>query len=492
VRGRRAAHVRSGILGLAIAATALLTPSSPAVGPADAATLTVNLQPVVTSGLSSPVFMTHSGDARLFVVEQPGRIRIVNGGSLLATPFLDIRSIVSCCGERGLLGLAFHPDYATNGRFFVYYTNNGGSLVIAEVRRSASDPNRADAGSLKALMTIPHPSFGNHNGGMLAFGPDGRLYAGTGDGGSSGDPDENAQDLGSRLGKILRLNVDVPGTVSAAPGNPFLGVAGDDYIWSYGLRNPWRFSFDRATGDLWIGDVGQNRWEEIDRALASAGGGKGVNWGWDVMEGKHCHEPSSGCSTSGKALPYVEYSHSLGCSVTGGYAYRGSASSVLNGRYLYGDYCSGRIWYVSTTNPAVGSQLLDTSLNITSFGEDVNGELYVVDHGGGVYRIDAGTGVVDRRAGADRYATAAAISAASFAPGVPVVFIATGQSYPDALAGGPAAAKEGGPLLLVRSFIPLATANELQRLGPARIVVLGGAGVVSAAVATGLGAYTED
>jgi hypothetical protein len=346
--------------------------------------LSVNAQnlavtPVIT-GLDQPLGVVHAGDSRLFILQQRGTIVIWDGTRVLPTPFLDIRSLVSCCGERGLLGLAFHPQYKTNGILFVYYTNTLGDITISRYRVS-SDPDRADATTATVILTINHRQFANHNGGQLQFGPDGYLYAGTGDGGSGGDPSNNAQSRSSLLGKILRLDVStVPYSVPAS--NPF-----HDEIWAYGLRNPWRFSFDRATGDLWIGDVGQNLYEEIDLQRAASIGGE--NYGWRRMEGLHCFNPSSGCSDPSFVAPIAEYSHSDGsCSVTGGYRYRG-VFTRMKGIYFYGVYCTGMIWGATenANGTWTGTKMLDTTMSITSFGEDANGELYVVDQRGVVYRI---------------------------------------------------------------------------------------------------------
>ena len=495
IGGRDAARPLRVALSAFAALATLVASFGPAAPAAAAATPVLQLVPVVTTGLASPVLVTHAGDARLFVVEQAGRIRIVSGGALLATPFFDITGPVLDGGERGLLGLAFHPQYAANGRFFVFYTRSDGDLQISEFRRSAGDPNLADGGSERELLRIEHSSNTNHNGGMLAFGPDGKLFIATGDGGGGGDPLGSGQDIGSRLGKILRIDVDPANPAdpyAVPPDNPFVGVAGDDLAWSYGLRNPWRFSFDRSAGDLWIGDVGQTMWEEVNRATAGSGRGRGVNFGWNLMEGLHCYNAAT-CNQAGLTTPLAEYQHGSGdCSVTGGYVYRGAASPTLTGLYLFGDYCSGRIWSVVAGGPSAQAPtlLLDTPHTISSFGEDVTGEVHVVAHGGGIYRLRA-TGTVTRLAGPDRYATAAAISAATYAPGVPVAFIATGENYPDALAGGPAASVSGGPVLLVRATsIPPPVSAELARLGPGRIVVLGGPSVVSDGVAASLQAYT--
>ena len=368
------------------------------IGSADArAVATVVLTPVV-SGLDAPVFVTSpkDGTGRLFIVEQGGRVRVIKNGILLATPFLDISDKLATGGERGLLVLAFHPNYRTNGRFYVYFTRKGdGDIAINEYHRSTTDPDIATRVNGRRIITIDHP-YANHNGGRIAFGPDGYLYVGTGDGGSAGDPGNRAQSLSSLLGKMLRINVN--GTVGARQyknpaSNPFVGRYGRNEIWSRGLRNPWGWSFDRVTGDLWIGDVGQNRYEEIDRSRVSTSStsrGRGVNYGWRVMEGRHCFKPSSGCNKSGKVVPVVEYTHGEGCSVTGGYVYRGTAVPALAGRYLFGDYCSGSIWTIPRTapTPATKTLLLSTSLNISSFGEDERGELYVLDIAGTLYRFE--------------------------------------------------------------------------------------------------------
>lgn len=343
----------------------------------------------VTGGVLNPVAITHAGDSRLFITLQDGRIVIWNGTQLLAQPFLDIRNRVLSGGERGLLSVAFHPQYAQNGLFFVDYTNTVGDTVIARFNVSPTDPNRADPNSFVHLMTIQQP-FANHNGGQLAFGPDGYLYIGMGDGGSGGDPGNRAQNLLDLLGKILRIDVNAP-TYTVPPSNPFVGQSSKrNEIWAYGLRNPWRFSFDRATGDLWIADVGQGSWEEIDFQPATSIGGE--NYGWRKMEGTHCFNPTSNCSEPGFVMPIAEYSHSGGaCSATGGYVYRGGRSPRLHGTYLFGDYCNGVIrgtFRDATTGVATTRVLLDTPLTISTFGEDMNGELYVADYNNGVlYRL---------------------------------------------------------------------------------------------------------
>jgi len=338
--------------------------------------VTIKAEPVVT-GLSSPVDITHAGDGsgRLFITLQGGRVVIFDGVQILSPPFLDINSLVSSGGERGLLGAAFHPNYVGNGFFYVSYTDTAGDSVIARYSISL-DPNRADPTSGVILLTIPQP-FSNHNGGQLHFGPDGYLYIGIGDGGSGGDPQNNGQDLGTLLGKILRIDVDSGFPFTVPPDNPFVGVVGArEEIWSFGLRNPWRFSFDRLTGDMFIGDVGQNSWEEVDFQPANSTGGE--NYGWRLMEGNSCFNPAINCNNGTLTLPILVYDHSVGCSVTGGYLYRGSKNPNLNGLYLYGDFCSGLIW--GAQEDGLGgwntTVLLDTNFSISTFGEDESGEIY--------------------------------------------------------------------------------------------------------------------
>ena len=377
---------------------ATASPSPTAAGPSPTASglpsVHVSLSRVV-AGLSSPVAVSSAGDGRLFVVEQTGKIVIVQGGAVTGT-FLDVSGSISCCGERGLLGLAFHPQYASNGRFFVRYTDTVGDIRISEFHVS-SNSNAADPGSEKILLTIAHPSFANHNGGVIAFGPNGYLYIGTGDGGSGGDPNNHGQSLSTLLGKMLRIDVDhTSGSANYAipAGNPFAGQAGRrGEIFAYGLRNPYSFSFDRQTGDLWIGDVGQNLWEEVDRATAAGGGGRGDNFGWSVMEARHCYKPATGCNTVGKVLPIAEYTHgagdSIGCAIIGGFVYRGSANPDLAGRYLFGDNCSGHIWDIAAAGPASQSPqlLISSGVNITGWGQATDGELYVVASNGTLYHL---------------------------------------------------------------------------------------------------------
>ena len=351
----------------------------------------LTLEPMAT-GLARPVDIAHAGDGsgRLFIVLQGGQIVIHDGTDVLVAPFLDVTSLVSCCGERGLLGLAFHPDYASNGFFYVNYTDESGDTVIARYRVSA-DPDLADPGSADILLTVAQPH-ANHNGGQLRFGPDDLLYIALGDGGGGGDPDNRAQDPSDLLGKILRIEVDSGSPYAVPPDNPFVGVAGARAeIWALGLRNPWRFSFDRLTGDLFIADVGQGAREEVD--FQQAGSNGGGNYGWRLMEGSNCFSPSVGCNDGSLVLPVIEYGHVDGnCSVTGGYRYRGARLPALAGLYLYADFCSGRIW--TAVEEAVSgwssSEALDTTNLFSAFGEDELGELYIVglaQSSGAVYRI---------------------------------------------------------------------------------------------------------
>jgi glucose/arabinose dehydrogenase len=370
------------------------TPASPPeeAEPFDPHGVRLGLRPVI-EGLDSPLLVTHAGDGtgRLFVVEQGGRIRVVRDGRLLPEPFLDLTALTEAVGERGLLGLAFHPRYPANGRLFVNYTDNAGDTVVAEYGVDPNDPDRAQPVA-RVLLGIGQP-YANHNGGNLVFGPDGYLYIGMGDGGSGGDPLEKAEDLSTLLGKMLRIDVDrTEGNrrYGIPPDNPFVDREGArPEIWAYGLRNPWRFSFDPAAGRLWIGDVGQGSVEEIDRTPADQGG---LNYGWDVMEGDACYEPASGCDTTGLVPPIAVYSHELGCSITGGFVYRGSRFPVLRGGYLFADFCSGRVWALDAAGPSPQEpvQLLDTRHFISSFGEDEAGELYLTDLvSGEVFQVTA-------------------------------------------------------------------------------------------------------
>ena len=370
---------------IASAAPSPTASASPTSVPFDPAGLTVDLQTVV-DGLKAPLAATSAGDGsgRIFVLQQGGQIRIVRDGALVPTPFLDIADRITSGGERGLLGLAFHPSYPTDPRFFVNYTDAKGDTEVSSFTVDPGKPDAADPASEVKLLHITQP-YANHNGGAVDFGPDGFLYISTGDGGSGGDPHGNGQSLETLLGKILRIDVDRTDgdkVYAIPPGNPFVGRSDAlPEIFLYGLRNPWRISFDRATGDLWIGDVGQNAWEEVDVARA---GTSGQNYGWNTMEGNHCFRPPSDCIKGGLTLPVAEYGHDAGCTVIGGNVYRGSAQPALIGGYLFGDYCSGTLWAI---DPA-GDELRDPtvvfegSLSLSSFGEDEAGELYATDLGG--------------------------------------------------------------------------------------------------------------
>jgi glucose/arabinose dehydrogenase len=358
--------------------------SAPAVG-LGAVPLTL-----VKSGLSSPVYLTNAGDSRLFVVQQRGIIQVIQANGSMSV-FLNLTGLVSQSGsERGLLGLAFHPNYASNGLFYVHYTRaSDGDIVVAEYKRSGN-ANVADAGSARIVLTIDHSSAANHNGGWLGF-KGLNLFISTGDGGNTPN---KAQNLGSLLGKILRINPldpdgNGPRRYSVPSGNPFVGRSGLDEIWAYGLRNPWRCSFDPANGKLWCADVGEGKWEEINRSRT----GKGLNYGWPLLEGRHKPPGGGVCTSKCKTMPVAEYSHSAfgggNCAVTGGYVSRRSGAT-LYGKYVFGDYCSGKIWVIPhnfTAGSALPAPAADTSYNISSFGKDNLGRLYLVDLGGAIYRL---------------------------------------------------------------------------------------------------------
>lgn len=344
----------------------------------------------VASGFRRPLYLTaapSAADGRLFVVEQDGTIITVHNGRRPAPPFLDIRDRVNArANEQGLLSVAFDPDFAANGTFYIYYTDSGGDTVVARYRLAPNNPAVADPGSEEIILRVEQP-YSNHNGGLVLFGPDGYLYIGLGDGGSGGDPQGHGQDPRTLLGTILRVDVRRSATYVVPPDNPFVGQSDRrPEIWAYGLRNPWRFSFDRLTGDLYIADVGQNAWEEVSFQPASSTGGE--NYGWKVYEGSALFQ---GPPRAGLTPPISEYGRQEGCSVTGGYVYRGRQLPALVGNYLFGDYCTGFVWALTPQADGtwVRTLLFDSNAQITSFGEDADGEVYVVDRQGTIYRITA-------------------------------------------------------------------------------------------------------
>jgi glucose/arabinose dehydrogenase len=335
----------------------------------------LELRPVA-GGFEAPLYVTHAGDGsdRLYVVEQGGVIRSMVNGRVDATPFLDISDLTEPGGEQGLLGLAFHPDFENNHRFFVDYTDNEGDTVVAEYRAGEGG---VDPSSARVLVRIEQP-YPNHNGGALQFGPDGYLYIAMGDGGSAGDPEDRAENRDTLLGKLLRIDVDGGSPYEVPADNPFADGGGRPEIWAYGLRNPWRFSFDQVGGTLWIGDVGQSAREEVNRVASRE---EGLDYGWNEMEGTACFEPPSDCDRHGSIAPITEYTHEDGCSITGGYVYRGRRFPALRGGYFFGDYCSGKVWAIDGDGPARQRpvELLDTERAIGSFGVDASGELYLTD-----------------------------------------------------------------------------------------------------------------
>ena len=351
---------------------------------------TLKLEPFVTAGLSSPVFLTQPlDDGRIFVVEQGGTIRIVRDGVLQPTPFLDISSRVLSGGERGLLSVAFHPQYATNHFFYVYFTTQTNGDIRIE-RFTATSAEVADPTSSKLILTVAHSDQPNHNGGLLTFGPDGMLYAGLGDGGGGGDPLMNGQNYDALLGSLLRLDVDNGDPYAIPSDNPFVGQSGRrGEIWAKGLRNPWRYAFDKPTGLLYIADVGQNLHEEVDVQPAKAGG---LNYGWNIMEGQNCYNAST-CSQTGLTPPVIAYDHTNGaCSITGGYVYRGVSIPEVVGHFFYSDYCEGFLRSFRYSNGTAVDQK-DwgvTMSSVTSFGLDAAGEIYVLT-GNGVFRIARGS-----------------------------------------------------------------------------------------------------
>ena len=363
--------------------------SAPPAGPAfDPTTVAVTLEPFV-GGLDAPLAIVDPADGsdRLFVAEQAGAIRVITAGKLLDRPFVDLSAEISSGGERGLLGLAFHPDFPDDPRVFVDYTDRNGNTVVSSLTVDPGDPDRADPATERPLLHVEQP-YANHNGGGLAFTPDGFLLITLGDGGSGGDPHGNGQSETTLLGKILRIDVD-----TSSPDRPY-GIPADNpfadgangrrpEIWLTGLRNPWRISFDRLTGDLWIGDVGQGDWEEIDVHRAGAPGG--TNYGWNRLEGRHCFAPAQGCDDPAFTLPVTDYGHDQGCTVIGGYVDRAATPSALSGGYLFGDYCSGRLWAIDPASDTPRDPVVvgESHRNIAAFGEDQSGRLYAADISGG-------------------------------------------------------------------------------------------------------------
>jgi glucose/arabinose dehydrogenase len=364
--------------------------SSPPPSPLPPPTLTL-----LVSGLSSPLGLEqpNDGSGRLFVVEQGGRIKIIQNGAVLATPFLDITSKISTGSEMGLLGVTFHPNYSANGKLYVNYTRTvSGQIqsVIAEYIASPANANQVNIATERILLTVDQVNnFTNHKAGQLAFGPDGLLYFGLGDGGGGGDPFGHGQSTATLLGKMMRIDVNStdPGLQYHVPSdNPFVAGGGLPEIFAFGFRNPWRFSFDRGTGRLFVADVGQDQFEEVDIVQ------KGGNYGWNIMEGMHCFNPSSGCNTAGLTLPIAEYSHAEGNAVIGGFVYRGTNLASLRGVYVFGDLGTGKIFALQEASPNVFNRtlLLTTGKTISTFGQDQAGELYLVDIGAGnVFKLAA-------------------------------------------------------------------------------------------------------
>lgn len=446
-------------------------------------------------GLTRPLGIENVGDGtgRLFIIEQDGRIRVVSGGVLQATPFLDLTGKVARIGsEQGLLGLAFPPGFSADQHFYVDYTNLAGDTVIARYQVSAGDPNVADPASEEVLLTVDQP-FTNHNGGQLVFGPDGYLYIGMGDGGSGGDPQGNAQNTNSLLGKVLRIDVEggaVP--YGIPPTNPFVGdPGGRDEIWALGLRNPWRFSFDRTTGDLWIADVGQASREEVDFEPAASGGGR--NYGWNRYEGSLAYPIGSvPTPTTGLTFPVHEYDHTTGGqSITGGFVYRGTQQPAFAGLYFFADFVRGKFWAMDPADHSVQT-VLDTDMLPSSFGQDQTGEIYVADFASGTVSqvLDAAVPPatsLTRLSGATRYETARAVALDAFPLGSTTAVLATGEKFPDALAASGLAGALDAPVLLTpTNALSDAVVSALRpgELGASNVVIVGGPAAVSPDVAS--------
>ena len=352
--------------------------------------IAIALEPFATVG-GSPLAIAapDDGTGRLFVAAQDGRIWLVGAdGGVEPEPMVDLSPRLRSGGEQGLLGLATHPSFPTDPRIFVNYTDTAGDTVVASLALDPANPDRFDPDSHEQLLFVDQP-FPNHNGGGVLFGPDGYLYLSLGDGGGGGDPQDNGQDRDALLGKVLRIDIDPAGSAAydVPDDNPFADGGGAPEVWHWGLRNPWRLSFDRSNGDLWIGDVGQGSWEEVDVARA---GVAGLNFGWNVMEGSSCYG-SDECPTDGLALPVSDYGRDLGCTVIGGYVYRGEQHPSLSGAYLFADYCSGRIFAIdaATEGPVAPVTVGDTDARISAFGEDADGELFVMALQGDIWRVTA-------------------------------------------------------------------------------------------------------
>jgi glucose/arabinose dehydrogenase len=369
------------------------TPGASTPSPFDPTAVSIRLEKVASVAGGPLAFAAPAdGTDRMFIAAKDGRVWILAGGAPKPDPMLDIRALVSGGSEQGLLGIAVGPNFPTDPRVFVDYTDVGGNTVVASYALAGDNPDRLEPTSAVWILTVDQP-YANHNGGALAFGPDGMLYVALGDGGSGGDPLGNGQRTDTLLGKLLRLDVRQRSGASAPyvipPDNPFLSTAGArPEIWEYGLRNPWRFSFDPPTGDLWIGDVGQDAWEEVDVARIGMGG---LNFGWNTMEGRHCFSPKAGCSTTGITQPVAEYDHDAGCTVIGGAVYRGTAQPLLAGGYLFADYCSGTLWAIpATTDGSVAPvQVGTTGSGIAAFGQDAEGEMYAANLDGTISRLVA-------------------------------------------------------------------------------------------------------